>query len=407
MNINEIECYRPSRSDADSMFKLEQLCFPAPWDLEEIQALTQRDPILYTLGAFAGDSAIGYISATFSEPGTLHIISLCVHPEYRRRGIAGDLLGSALYWGRHMEAEKVVLEAREKNFPALDFYRSFVFSTEKDLPDFYGEGASGVFLEKPLEPLLHTLNTSLYLHSKLKVIPRVGVILGSGLGWATESFGNGQTIPFADIPGMKGEAVQGHKHMVRTSEDGRVVFVMGRRHHYQGYSGREITLLPSALAALGVGTWVLTSSAGAVDPSYAVGDAMIFTDHVNFSGCIPDSPEHFAGFNVYSLSLQKEAEECLSDYHKGVFACVSGPAYETAAEVALIQSSGASAVSMSTVQEALALKSLGCRVLAMALITNATDSGDSVCHQEVLSAQETVKRKQEGSIVHLLERLSR
>lgn len=404
--MNSTEYYRPTLSDADSLFELEQLCFPSPWDIEEIQGLIQRGPLLYTLGAFIDNNAIGYISATFSEPGRMHVISLCVHPEYRRRGIAGDLLGSAVYWGRHMEASSVVLEVRQENSPAIEFYSSRGFIAVKILPEFYGKGINGVFMEKPVEPLLHTLNTSLYLYNHLKTIPQVGVILGSGLGWATEPFGYGQSIPFSDIPGMHGNAVQGHEHTLRTSADGRIVFVMGRRHHYQGYSGREISLLPAALSAIGVGTWLLTSSAGAVEPTYAVGDAMIFTDHINFSACIPDSPDHFIGSNVYSSSLQRTAEQCVKNYHKGIFASVSGPAYETAAEVELIRESGASAVSMSTAQEALTLRSMGCRVLALALITNAVDSGDSVCHDEVLSAQKIVKSKQERSIVQLLERFS-
>ncbi len=405
--MTNVEYYRPSLSDADSLFELEQLCFPSPWDIDEIKALLQRDPILYTIAAFDDERAIAYISATFSEPGVLHIISLCVHPDHRREGIAKNLMGSTVYWGRHMEAEKVVLEVREGNLPAREFYRNLCFSPRKLLPDFYSKGVNGVFLEKQLLPLQDTLNTSLYLDNRLRIVPRIGVVLGSGLGWATEPFGNGQTIPFSDIPGMAGEAVEGHGHMLRTSSDGKIVFVMGRRHHYQGYSGSEITLLPAALASIGVGTWVLTSSAGAADPAYKVGDAMIFTDHINFSGCIPDPPEHYIGGSIYSNSLQKVAENTLESSHKGVFACVSGPAYETAAEVDLIRESGASAVSMSTAQEAMVLRSLGCRVMAMALITNATESGDSVCHDEVLTAQDTVRRKQEVSLVRLLERLSR
>lgn len=404
--MKTIEYYRPCLKDAESIYALEQICFPSPWDISEIRALLQRDPILFTLAAFNEDCSIGYISATFSDPGILHIISLCVHPGHRRFGIAGKLLDSALHWGRHMEACKAVLEVREENESATTFYSSKGFSVEKPLPDFYGRGINGVFMEKSLEPFLHSLHTSLYLHHHLKSIPRIGVILGSGLGWATEPFGSGQSIPFSDIPGMDGDAVEGHGHMLRTSKDGTIAFVMGRRHHYQGYSGREITLLPSALAAIGVGTWVLTSSAGAVDPTYAVGDSMIFTDHINFSGCIPDPSSSFTGIDVYSKAMQNLAEQYMSNSHKGVFACVSGPAYETASEVDLIRKSGASAVSMSTAQEALALRSLGCSVLAMALITNAVESGESVCHDEVLSAQETVRKKQEHSIVQLLERLS-
>ncbi|MCP4648379.1 MAG: GNAT family N-acetyltransferase, partial [bacterium] len=291
--MNTIEYYRPSLKDAESIYSLEQLCFPSPWEMAEVRALLQRDPVLYTLGAFINGSPIGYIAATFSEPGTLHVISLCVIPKHRRNGIAFNLLSSAIHWGRHMEAFRVVLEVREENKSALAFYTSSGFTMKRKLPDFYSRGKDGIFMEKSLDPYLHTLHSSLYLHHQLKTIPSVGVILGSGLGWATEPFGSGQTIPFSDIPGMAGEAVEGHGYMLRTSGDGKIAFVMGRRHHYQGYSGREIALLPSALAAIGVGTWVLTSSAGAVDPTYSVGDAMIFTDHLNFSGCIPDPPANY------------------------------------------------------------------------------------------------------------------
>ncbi len=404
--MNTIEYYRPSTCDADKLFQLEQLCFPAPWDLEEIEGLIARDPSLFTLAAYDSGCAIGYISAVFSAPGILHIISLGVHPDYRRRSIARNLLGSAVHWGRQMGAEKVTLEVRSQNAPAVSFYSKLNFSVKKELADFYGKDQHGLFMSKKLKPVSATLKTAHYLYNNLKTVPKIGVILGSGLGWATEPFGEGETINFSDIPGMAGQAVQGHGQMLRTSADGKIVFVMGRRHHYQGYSGDEITLLPAALASIGVDTWVLTSSAGAIDFSYKVGDVMIFTDHINFSGCIPESPDIYIGADVYSKSLQKTAEQCLKKPHKGVFACVSGPAYETAAEVDLIRKSGASAVSMSTAQEALTLRGLGCRVLAMALITNATESGDSVCHDEVLSAQDTVRKKQETSIVKLLERLS-
>lgn len=403
--MSVIEYYRPSAGDVESLFKLEKLCFPSPWDKEEIKALVQSEPLLYTLGAFDKGKAVGYISGTISKKGTLHIISLCVHPDYRRRGIAVSLCSHTVHWGRHMDACKVVLEVREENSAARQLYRGLSFSEKGILQNFYGENSHGVLLEKTVEPFGHSLNTSLFLYNRLKTTPRIGVILGSGLGWVTQPFGSGQSIPFSEIPGMAGEAVEGHSLTLQTSENGEIVFVMGRRHLYQGYSGREIALLPSALAALGVGTWVLTSSAGAVDTSYKVGDAMVFTDHINFSGCIPDLPGHCIAGDVYSDSLQAVAKRCMTGSHTGVFACVSGPAYETAAEVELIRNCGASAVSMSTVQEALALRSLGCRVLAMALITNATDSGDSVCHDEVLSAQETVRAKQEGSLVRLLEGL--
>ena len=406
MSIRRFEYRRPEPRHAEGLFQLEQQCFPSPWDIEEIQGLIRRDLSLYTLAAFQKDVPKGYVSATFSEPGVLHIISICVLPGLRRMGVAGDLLSCAMQWGRQLEASRVVLEVREGNLPAISFYSNLGFVSSGTIKNFYGRGINGIFMEKSLEPIPGTLDTLLFLNSRFARKPKVGVVLGSGLGWVTEPFGSGLTIPFGDIPGMAGRAVEGHAQTLQTSEDGDVVFIMGRRHHYQGFSGREITLLPAALAALGVDRWLLTSSAGAVDRSYRVGDAMIFTDHFNFSGCIPDPPPGGGiGGNVYSSALRGLAADVMCDAHQGVFACVSGPAYETAAEVDFIRETGCSAVSMSTAQEALALRSMGCGVLALALITNAVDSGESVCHEEVLSAQETLRKRQGKSLVRIVERL--
>jgi purine-nucleoside phosphorylase len=405
MKTTSIEYRRPEPGHADGLFQLEQECFPSPWDIDEIKGLIRRDLSLYTLAAFNGDEPVGYVSAVFSEPGVLHIISICSSPSFRRTGIAGNLLSCALQWGRHLEANRVVLEVREGNLPAIGFYGTWGFNSVGTINNFYGIGINGVLMERPSAPIRGTLDALLFLNSRLSRKPRLGVILGSGLGWVAEQFGSGSVIPFEDIPGMAGKAVQGHAHTLHASEDGDIVFIMGRRHHYQGYSGREITLLPSALAALGVDRWLLTSSAGAVDPSYRVGDAMVFTDHFNFSGCIPDHPLCHIGKSVYSPSLRKMAEEELDRPRSGVFACVSGPAYETSAEVDFIRKTGCSAVSMSTAQEAMALRSLGCGVLAVALVTNAVDSGESVCHEEVLSAQDTLGKRQGKSLVRLIERL--
>jgi len=404
--MKNIEIYRPSMNDVEGLFNLERLCFPSPWDIGEVQALINREPVVFTAAAFSDSSPVGYISASFCERRTLHVFTLCVHPEQRRKGTGRDLLLTAMHWGRHMGAEKVQLEVRAENEAASGLYAQAGFIVQETLPNFYGQGRDGIRMVKPLVPFQHALRVSQFLHNHLESTPVLGVILGSGLGWVTERFGTGQSIPFRNIPGMAGEAVQGHSHTLQLSSNGKIAFLMGRRHHYQGYTGPEIALLPSALAAIGVGNWVLTSSAGAVDPSYSVGDAMLFTDHINFSGCIPDQSEQFIGHNVYSRSLMVVADQCKGGFRKGIFACVSGPAYETASEVSLIKECGASAVSMSTVQEALALRSLGCRVLAVALITNSTESGDSVCHEEVLSAQDTVRTRQENSLIQLLERLS-
>ena len=395
----------PGMEHAEQLYELEKLCFPSPWNIDEIKALVSGGLSVRTVAAFHDETPVGYVSATFSEPGVLHVISICVHPEMRNLGVGSGLLSCALQWGRHMEAGRVLLEVREGNLPALSFYRRHGFAENGFLRDFYGEGLNGITMDRSVDPIPGTLDAALFLNSRLSRIPRAGVVLGSGLGWVAERFGHGRTIPFGDIPGMAGTAVQGHAHKLQVSQDGSVVFLMGRRHHYQGFSGREIALLPSALASLGVSRWLLTSSSGAVDPTFRVGDAMVFTDHINFSGCIPDVPPFYTGGGMYSERLRTVAEGTLNSPRKGVFACVSGPAYETAAEVDLIRSFGCSAVSMSTAQEAMALRALGCQVLALALITNAVEAGDSVCHQEVLSAQETISERQGPALVKLVERL--
>lgn len=403
--MSHVEYFRPESHHAEGLYSLEKRCFPSPWDIEEIRGLINRSLSLYTLAAFSGSEPLGYISATFSEPGVLHIISLCVSPDCRRIGIAGDLLSCAIQWGRHLEAKRIILEVREGNLPAISFYAKWGFTSIGVINNFYGRGINGLFMERSSEPIPGTLDALLFLNSRLERKPRLGVVLGSGLGWVTRPFGSGITIPFGDIPGMAGNAVQGHAQTIQTSEDGDVVFIMGRRHHYQGYSGREIVLLPAALAAMGVDRWLLTSSSGAVDTDYRVGDAMIFTDHMNFSGCIPDPPLKPVGSGVYSRALQRTAWNSIDGARQGVFACVSGPAYETGAEVDFLRRAGCSAVSMSTAQEAMALRAMGCGVLALALVTNAAESGDSVCHEEVLSAQDTLRERQEKSLVKLVERL--
>ncbi len=363
--MNQIEYGRPDERHLEDLFQLEKTSFASPWDMDEIRALVRRSLSLFTLAAFCRGKPVGYISAAFSEPGVLHVISLCTGIDFRRRGVAGHLLSCALQWGKHMEARRVVLEVREGNAAAIGFYERWGFSARGTIENFYGRGIHGIYMERSLKPVKGTLESLLFLNSRLSKGPKLGVVLGSGLGWVTElrvryehSLSGHTRNGGRCGSGPRPEAADQRRRLGG--------FIMGRRHHYQGYSGGEIALLPSSLAALGVDRWLLTSSAGAVDPDYSVGDVMIFDDHINFSGCIPEPPLKPVGAGVYSRELGRIAEETLGSPRRGVFACVSGPAYETAAEVGLIRRTGGSAVSMSTAQEALALRALGCRVLALA-----------------------------------------
>mgnify|MGYP001433902331 CR=1 FL=1 len=247
------------------------------------------------------------------------------------------------------------------------------------------------------------------LGSRLRARPRVGVVLGSGLSWLAEDFGVRAEIDNSNLPGMAGTALPGHPGKVIQSADGRLVFLLGRRHTYQGFDGDEVALLPGALADLGVGRWLLTSSSGAVDPDLSVGDAVVFLDHLNLSGTVPSSPPGRPA-NCYRPDLRERtvelARELEASVRPGLFACCAGPEYETAAEIRLRRRMGVSTVSMSTAPEALALASQGCAVLAMSLVTNAADPEGEVSHHEVLEAQRVVSQRQGPFLRELLSRMA-
>jgi len=231
-------------------------------------------------------------------------------------------------------------------------------------------------------------------------VPSIGVILGSGLSWLSDGFGSLSEAGFSDLLGESCPEIPGHPGKISFSGCGRFVFLLGRFHHYQGYSGDAISLLPGVLGDLGVTSWILTTSSGAVDTSLRPGDAVLFEDHVNFCGCVPESVTGRIRRSVYSRRLKNAARSAArktgTDLREGVFASVSGPAYETSAEIEFLGEHHFSTVSMSTVPEALFLSSRGFDVAAVSLVTNAASPGSVLTHEEVLSSQVDVRKKQEA-----------
>jgi purine-nucleoside phosphorylase len=303
------------------------------------------------------------------------------------------------------------LEVRAGSPGVRRVYRSLGFREEGRREGYYGNGEAAVVMGMDMPGRPDVARTAAALYGFFRgAVPRVGVILGSGLGWLAGQAGTRRSTPYDCIPGLEGGLVPGHPGILSMNRRGTVVFLQGRRHHYQGYSGEEVVLLPSALASIGVDTWLLTTSSGAVRSGLETGDAVVIEDHVNLSGCVPCPPPVPPG-KVYSPGLMADAFRLArtldAPVSGGIFGCVSGPAYETAAEVALLAGSGVSVVSMSTVQEALALVSQGCRVLGVALVTNEVARGDSVSHSEVLGAQETVSDRLGRFLPELVEELER
>lgn len=223
-----------------------------------------------------------------------------------------------------------------------------------------------------------------YILARIPAKPRIGLVLGSGLGDFADTLEDAVRIPFAEIPNFPRTTVEGHTGaLVFGKKQGRYVAVLqGRIHYYEGYSQREITIPVRVLAAIGVRTLVLTNAAGGVNKSYKPGDLMLICDHINFSGSNPLIGPNLDAFgprfpdvsNLYCAELRQDVKEMAAflgiPLREGVYLMTSGPNYETPAEIRMFRTLGADAVGMSTVPEALVAGHCGMKVVGISCITN-------------------------------------
>jgi purine-nucleoside phosphorylase len=227
--------------------------------------------------------------------------------------------------------------------------------------------------------------------------PRVALVLGSGLGDAVAGdVRPGQEFVYRTLPGFPDPSVPGHAGRLVMGQLYGVpsAVFMGRVHFYEGHGIGATTLIPRLAAALGVRTFVLTNAAGGLHPSLRPGQLMLIEDHINLMGINPlfswrlatGAPAFVDLSRVYDGRLLALAEEVAGrrgvDVRRGVYVALSGPSYETKAEIRMLASLGADAVGMSTVPEAAAAAALGCSVLAISCITNV--AAEEPTHQEVL-----------------------
>ncbi len=249
------------------------------------------------------------------------------------------------------------------------------------------------------------------IRERLLVQPRIGMVLGSGLGKLADSLAERTVIPYAQIPGWPAATVHGHQgNLVIGGLEGQVVAVMqGRAHYYEGYSMQQVTFPIRVMKALGLHTVILTNAAGGINKSYQVGDLMLLEDHINLPGMVGANPlmgpnDEALGLRFVGLAqaydrrlrmraLQVAAQQAIP-LHSGVYCSLSGPAFETPAEIRLLRGWGADAVGMSTTHEVLVARHASLRVLAFSGITNcAIDQVDSELetnHEEVLEAGEII-----------------
>jgi purine-nucleoside phosphorylase len=243
------------------------------------------------------------------------------------------------------------------------------------------------------------------VRARTKLEPAVGLVLGSGLGGLADAMTVDCAIPFGDLPGWPSATAPGHAGRLLFGRLAGVpaVIQQGRFHMYEGHSAGFVVQPVLLMGRLGAGVAVLTNAAGGVNPSYGAGTLMVITDHLNLTGRHPligandaSVGERFPDMTaVWDPDLRARLERAAAAEHvelaQGVYACLTGPSYETPAEVRMLGKLGADAVGMSTVPEAIAARWAGMRVCGVSLVTNpgAGLSAGQLSHAEVLAAAET------------------
>jgi purine-nucleoside phosphorylase len=246
-------------------------------------------------------------------------------------------------------------------------------------------------------------------------VPRIAAILGSGLGAFGESLGSPTVIPYETIPHWPASRVVGHagKLVAGGCRGHRVLALSGRAHFYEGHSMATVTFATRVLGVLGVKTLIVTNAAGGINLKFGQGALMLMDDHINLLGTNPLIGANDDRFGrrfpdmseVYSRRLRGLAEEAARAtgvaLEHGVYIAVTGPSYETPAEIRAFRTMGADAVGMSTVPEALVARHMGIEVLGISCISNMAAGilPQSLSEEEVIETTSRVR----GSFIALLE----
>jgi purine-nucleoside phosphorylase len=247
---------------------------------------------------------------------------------------------------------------------------------------------------------LDALEAAVRAHSR--VVPEVGIVLGSGLGELADDLGHPVAIDFADLPGWPAATAPGHAGRLLLGELGGrpVVMLQGRFHLYEGNDPGLVVQPVLLFERLGARMVVLTNAAGGLDPAFGPGTLMVVRDHINLTGRspligpnanalgprFPDLTEAWSATLREGLHAAGAAEGI--DLAEGIYVGLAGPAYETPAEVRMLAGLGGHAVGMSTVLECIAARWVGLEVCGVSLVTNAGAgySGEPLTHEEVMAA---------------------
>lgn len=262
------------------------------------------------------------------------------------------------------------------------------------------------------------------IRAQISYTPRVGLILGSGLNSLADSVQNAVIIPYSDLPNWPVSTVHGHAGRLVLGElEGQQVFVMqGRVHFYEGYSMSQITLPVRVMLRMGLEMMFVTNAAGGINPEFVPGDVMLITDNLNILGMAGANP--LMGPNIeelgprfpdmsqaYDKELMKQARQVATEndilMREGVYCALSGPSFESPADLRFLHTVGADAVGMSTAPEVIVARHGGMRVLGMSGISNKAnlDGSTVTTHEEVIEAGKVITPKIETIVRGVLRSL--
>jgi purine-nucleoside phosphorylase len=246
-----------------------------------------------------------------------------------------------------------------------------------------------------------------FVLSRTTLRPRMGIVLGSGLGAFADELCDATRIPYAQIPSFPRSTAIGHAGNLVVGQTGGVPVVMlqGRVHLYEGYTPQEVVFPTRVLGRMGVRALVLTNAAGGINLAYKQGALVVVTDHINLQGQNPlvgPNEERFgerfpdmtqAYYKPYREIARDAARKLGKNLYEGVYAALLGPNYETPAEIRYLRAIGADLVGMSTVPEVIAARHLGMKILAISCVTNMAAGilDKPIHHTEVLETGERVK----------------
>jgi purine-nucleoside phosphorylase len=255
---------------------------------------------------------------------------------------------------------------------------------------------------------------STFLLEQTVLRPKIGLVLGSGLGAFADAMSEAVRVPYSQVPSFPQSTAIGHagQMVIGKCGDIPVAAMQGRVHLYEGYSAEQVAFPVRVLGRMGIRALIVTNAAGGINTKYTQGALVVISDHINLQGQNPlvgGNDEHFgprfpdmtqAYCKPYREMAMRAAQRLGKTLHEGVYAGLLGPSYETPAEIRYLRAIGADLVGMSTIAEVTAARHMGIRVLGISCVTNMAAGilNQPLNHQEVLDTAERVK----GDFVALL-----